>query len=120
MEYIEHLQNLKFTSEYWVMLLPSVLMIIDIITGYYNAWRKKKVSSAKMRDGLGKKMAELSFIFVAMLFSWAFGIDEIVDGVSLYVIFMELISIIENWEKLDLPLPKKLKDIINNNHKGDE
>lgn len=116
---MEYLENLQFTHNYWVIILPCVLMVLDIITGYYNAWKNNNVKSSKMRDGLGKKMAELSFIFVAMLFSWAFGINEIANGVSLYVIFMELISVAENWEKLGLPIPEKLKVVLNNNKDGE-
>ncbi len=116
---MEYLQDLKFTHDYWAVSLPCILMVLDIITGYYNAWKNNNVKSSKMRDGLGKKMAELSFIFVAMLFSWAFGINKIATGVSLYVIFMELISVSENWEKLGLPIPEKLKQVLNNNKGSD-
>ena len=115
---MEYLQTLKFTNTAWIILLPFILMILDVLTGYYNAWRQKKVSSTKMRDGLGKKIAEMSFIFISMLFSWAFNLSEITSGVSVYVVFMEMISIIENLDKLGFPMPKKIKDVFNN--KGDE
>lgn len=116
---MEYLKNLKFTSEYWVIALPCILMVIDIITGYYNAWRKKEISSSKMRDGLGKKMAEISFIFISYLFNFAFALKEITVAVSFYVIFMEMVSIIENLEKLNFPLPTKIKEVFNND-KGEE
>lgn len=111
---MEYLQNLKYTHEAWAMLLPFILMVLDVLTGFYNAWRKKEICSKKMRDGIGKKIAELSFIFIAILFTWAFDLKEIVTGVSLYIVFMEIISIIENLEKLGFPLPNKVKGIFNN------
>ena len=52
---MEILENLQFTHIFWAIVLPCILMVLDIITGYYNAWEKKEVSSKKMRDGLGKK-----------------------------------------------------------------
>ena len=106
--------NLKFTHDYWVMLLPCLLMTFDIITGYYNAWKQHKVSSAKMRDGLGKKIAEIIYICVGLVTSKAFGIPEIAYGISIYIISMELISLKENCQKLGLPLENKKRKKLNN------
>jgi len=33
--------NLEFTNIIWVFALPLILMLIDIVTGYVNAWRSK-------------------------------------------------------------------------------
>ena len=65
---MEYLQNLEFTSVVWVFVLPLVLMLVDIITGYVNAWRSNNISSSKMRDGIGKKCAVLVYIFLGELF----------------------------------------------------
>lgn len=58
---MEELMKLHFTNIWWVVLLPLFLMVMDIITGYYNAWKNNQVSSSRMRDGLGKKCAELCY-----------------------------------------------------------
>lgn len=60
--------NLHFTNIWWAIGVPLFLMVLDIITGYYNAWEKNEVSSSKMRDGLGKKCAELCYIAVRISF----------------------------------------------------
>jgi toxin secretion/phage lysis holin len=61
---MEELMNLHFTNNWWAVGVPIILMILDILTGYYNAWKNEEVSSSKMRDGLGKKCAELCYIIV--------------------------------------------------------
>lgn len=112
---MDQLLNLQFTSILWEIIFPLILMILDIITGYYNAWKNNEVSSSKMRDGLGKKCAELCYIAVGFLFSGAFGTSTITHFMVIYVCFMELISLAENCTKLGFPLPDKLKEKLNKN-----
>lgn len=114
---MEELMNLHFTSKWWVFVLPLVLMILDVITGYYNAWKNDSVDSSRMRDGLGKKCAELCYIAVGALFNFAFGVSAIMYFMVIYVCYMELVSLAENCDKLGFPLPDKIKDKINNKNK---
>ena len=117
---MESLLNLEFTNVWWAIGVPLVLMVLDIITGYYNAWKNNKVSSSRMRDGLGKKCAEFCYITVGFLFKFAFGINAIMYFMVIYVCYMELVSLTENCSKLGLPIPQKIKDKLNNNNKGEE
>ena len=110
---MEELMNLEFTNIIWVFLLPLLLMVLDIITGYYNAWEKNEISSSRMRDGLGKKCAELCYIAVGALFKFAFGTSSILYFMVIYVCYMELISLAENCAKLGFPMPEKLKQKLN-------
>ena len=110
----KYLENLKFSHDYWQLILPVVLMLIDIITGYYNAYIKKEISSSKMRDGLGKKLAELVYIIVSLLISVAFNVKIVGYFFSLYIIYMELVSIMENCKKLGVAMPDFIKDKLNN------
>ena len=112
---MEELMNLKFTNIWWTIGVPLILMILDILTGYYNAWKNKEVSSSKMRDGLGKKCAELCYIIVGFVFKFAFGTSAIMYFMVIYVCYMEIISLAENCTKLGFPLPDKLKEKLNNN-----
>lgn len=107
-------RDLKFTHDYWVIVLPCILMILDIISGYYNAWKKKQVSSSKMRDGLGKKIAELVYIVVGILISLAFNVKPVGYFISLYIIYMEIISLAENCKKLGVKLPSEIEEKLNN------
>lgn len=111
---MEALLELHFTNIAWCILVPLILMILDIITGYYNAWKNKEVSSSKMRDGLGKKCAELCYIVVGFLFKLAFGTESIMYFIVLYVCYMELVSLAENCDKLGIKLPNNISDKLNN------
>lgn len=107
---MNNLLNLTFASTIWQIILPLVLMIVDIITGYYNAWRNDNVCSKKMRDGIGKKIAELTYILIGFLFAEAFNVGPISQFVSIYIIYMELISVAENCKKLGVKMPKAISD----------
>lgn len=88
-------------------MLPVILMCIDIITGITNAWIKKELDSSVLRKGLGKKLGEISAILIGEIFVAGFGLTTLVaDGISIYIIVMELISICENLEELGVPIPK--------------
>lgn len=108
-------QNIQFTNLVWAILAPLILMVLDIITGYYNAWEKNEVSSSKMRDGLGKKCAELCYIIVGIICKYAIGTSSVMYFMILYVCYMEVISLAENCDKLGFPMPAKLKEKLNNN-----
>lgn len=108
------IDNLQFSHNYWLVLLPCILMCLDIITGYYNAWKRKKISSSKMRDGLGKKLAELVYIIAGFVISIAFDMNVIAYFVSIYVVYMEIVSILENCKKLGVPIPTKIEEKLNN------
>ncbi|WP_288910819.1 phage holin family protein [uncultured Thomasclavelia sp.] len=111
---MEIFKELQFTHTYWAFLLPVILMAFDVITGYYNAWKNGDIKSSKMRDGLGKKIAEICYIAIAGLIGIAFCLDKVVYLVSFYVIYMELLSIAENCDKLGFPMPKAWKEKLNN------
>lgn len=111
---MEELMNLHFTNILWAIVAPLLLMVLDIITGYYNAWKDNKVSSSKMRNGLGKKCAELCYIALGFIFKFAFGIDIVMYFMVIYVCYMEVVSLFENCAKLGLPIPDKIKEKLNN------
>ena len=111
---MESLMELQFTNQWWALGLPLFLMIMDILTGYYNAWEKNEISSKKMRDGLGKKCAELCYIVVGFLFRFAFDTSAIMYFMVVYVCYMEIISLAENCAKLGVPMPDSLKKKLNN------
>lgn len=112
---METITNLKFSHDYWELILPLILMVFDIITGYYNAWKKKEISSSRMRDGLGKKLAEIVYIIIGIIIGYAFDIKAIGYFISLYIVYMELMSIAENCKKLGVDMPEKIKEKLNNN-----
>lgn len=109
------LKELHFTSDTWEVILPFALMGLDILTGTVYAFINKCFQSSKMRAGLGKKVGEIVIIVIGELFSYGAGLpDYIINGVILYIVFMEFMSILENLDKLGVPIPKNIKKALNN------
>ena len=100
-------KQIRFANDFWVVMLPAILMALDIITGFVNAWSKNAIKSSVMRQGLARKFGELVVIAIGQLFFYGVGLPKyIVAGISTYIILMELISICENLKKLGVPIPK--------------
>jgi len=113
MDWNYFVENFHFVSPFWAFGLPVALEIIDFLTGYVNACIKKERDSSKMREGGGKKFAEAMCLLVAQLFTWAMGLPTaFLYLVSLYIVWMETVSIIENVKKLGMPIPKEVEQKI--------
>lgn len=109
------LNQIKTVNSYRVLILPFSLMVIDFLTGVFNAWATGHLKSYRMREGLNKKFAEISIIVVSLIFTWVLMIPKyIVYGFAVYVVIMELISICENLDKMGVPIPKFIKAALRN------
>ena len=109
----ELLDKLHFASNLWVIAIPIILMGVDIFTGIVNAWIQKEVDSSKLRKGLGKKIGEIAALFIGEIFIIGMDISCIlVNAISIYLIIMELISILENLQKLGVPIPSFIKNAL--------
>lgn len=109
------LLQLKEVNSYRLLILPFVLMIIDFVTGIFNAWATGHLKSYKMREGLNKKFAEISMITISILFTWVLEMPNYISyGITVYVVLMELISICENLDKMGAPIPKFVKRALRN------
>jgi len=109
------LNEIHFASLTWLLLIPVAMMAIDIVTGLLYAWSTKTFESAKMRAGLAKKCGEIMIILIGMMFVYGTNIPTyILTGVSAYIIFMELMSVMENLDKLGVPIPAFISKVLNN------
>lgn len=109
------LTNFHFVNEFWGLIAPCIMMAIDFLTGTIYAWSAKTFQSKKMRSGLSKKVGELAIIVIGEVLSFSLGLPRyIMTGISLYIIIMELMSIFENLDKMGVPVPKFIRDVINN------
>ena len=111
---ILNLEEINLTSNMWYILMPLFLCILDVITGYLNAWIKNDVKSVKMRTGLGKKVGELSYCFLGLITYYALGTNSIAVFITAYICFMEVVSLLENCDKLGVPIPKVISKRLNN------
>lgn len=109
------LNEIHFASLTWLLLIPVAMMAIDIVTGLLYAWSTKAFESAKMRTGLAKKCGEIMIILIGMMFVYGTNIPTyILTGISAYIIFMELMSVLENLDKLGVPIPAFISKVLNN------
>ena len=108
------ISDFEITNAIWFILLPLILEILDVVTGYLNAWIKNDIQSTKMREGLGKKVGELVYCSVALLINLLFSMPSISYFITGYICFMEIMSLAENCDKLGVPMPNILKKKVNN------
>ena len=114
-EIIQVVSQFEFRNELWVLFIPLGLMAIDVLTGIIKAWAHNDFKSAIMRAGLAKKAGEIMILVVGELISYGMMLpDTIMNGISFYIIFMEIMSIMENADELGIPIPKFVRDVINN------
>jgi len=103
---MENLKEVTFTSRYWILLLPAILMAADIITGWLQATINESWDSTKMRKGLFRKSAELMVIFVAYAIDAAIKLPvDIPAFIAGYIVVMEILSVCENLDQAGLPVP---------------
>ena len=103
-------EEIEFTNDVWCVALPIILCFLDVATGYIAAWKNKEVSSQRMRDGLSKKFGEIVLCILGWLAYLGFGLKIAATFLTTYVVVMEITSIVENVGKLDVPIPKFIKE----------
>lgn len=107
-------------EQFYPIIIALVFNALDLITGIIAAVKNKDIQSAKLRDGLFKKVGFMLCYFVAWLvdtqgtrIGFQFGMP-ILPIIILYVCTTELVSILENICKINNDiLPKKLMELFN-------
>lgn len=114
-ELLQFVSQFDFRNEWWVLFTPLIIMGVDIIIGVVKAWVNKNFETSIMRTGLGKKAGEAAILIAVEFLSYALNLPDIVKNcVSFYIIFMEVMSVLENANALGIPIPKFVRDAINN------
>lgn len=126
---IEQIINtLNFTNIFWQGGATLIFMIADIVSGVIQAIINKNLDSQKMREGLLRKILLILVVILSFIFQYAFNIPAISKVVCIYLIVMEIISILENIKKAGIDLGKlgellkvkKDEETINVNIKEEE
>lgn len=104
MNILEIVQNLNFSNLFWQIITPVLFSLADIVTGYIQAVINKNVDSQKMRVGLYHKVLIILVLFLSFILGIAFDIMAIPSFVCVYVVIMEVISIIENLKKAGIDI----------------
>ena len=116
----ELIKNIQFSSTWWAIASPLILIIIDVLTGVVIAWKNNNFMSSKMRAGLSKKFGELVYVIIGILIKFAIGVDLILHFAVGYICLMEISSLLENCDKLGVKLPPNIQKRINNEIKIEE
>lgn len=112
MKSLQDIANLiHFEKTWYILIVPMVMMAFDYLTGIMKAWHNHDIQSSKLRDGLNRKFGECIVIIISLFLQYSIGLPkEITTFVSIYIIVMELISIIENLDAIGVKVPKFIKD----------
>lgn len=104
----------------WHIIIALIFNALDCITGIIAGYKRDgKITSTKLRTGLFKKCGFVLCYALGALLNFAQQKIEleinvnVLPAICLYVIFTEIISIIENISTLnDKILPNKIKKLI--------
>lgn len=101
------------------IIIALVFNATDLLSGIIQALKNKSLQSAKLRDGLFKKIGFLICYFLGWLIDTygneiGFNIAiDVLPVVVLYVCLTETISVIENISKINSDLlPEKLMELF--------
>lgn len=107
----------------WDVALMSIVIvvIIDYITGVASAFYNKKVSSRQGLKGIIKKFCYFLIVALAVVIDNLMGQSGVIRTLVIYFfVANDGISIIENMAEMDVKLPKKLIDALDDLKKKSE
>jgi toxin secretion/phage lysis holin len=106
---------ITFSFGLWTETLTFLLLLmaIDYFTGVIAAIRDGSgLNSNTGFWGLFKKGLILLVLLIAHRLDILLGVDVVMGGALYFYIANELLSIIENYGRIGLPLPERLKRIV--------
>ena len=117
-------EEIHYSHDYWIFLLPLVLIASDVVSGWIQATINSTWDSTKMRKGLFRKGGEMLVVVIAWIVGIAIPMDvNIAVFFSAYIVLMEMVSVIENLDLAGIPMPvwiiKRLKKTMQNLTDGD-
>lgn len=113
--------SVHFSKSYWIIALPAIMALSDVITGLIQAQITGTKRSSIMRKGLYRKLGELGAILLVWVTCIAIELPiKYPATVSIYVCLMEALSILENLRAAGVRIPdfvtqkaKEIDDEIN-------
>lgn len=95
-----------------MMITLLLFMIIDYISGIMCGIANKNISSAVGFKGIFKKIMIILLVGITNMLGMAINIEGLRYIVISFYLANEGISIIENASILGLPIPQKIKDVL--------
>ena len=107
----------------WDIALMSliIVVIIDYLTGVASAFYNKNISSKKGLKGIIKKFCYFLIVALAVVIDNLLGQSGIIRSLVIYFfVANDGISVIENMAEMDVKMPKKLIDALEELRKKSE
>ena len=103
---------------YTYIVVVAIMIVFDVLTGLIKAIKNGEVKSSIMRKGLLAKVSEM--LILILMYALEYYLPQIninlglpiVQMVAVYIIAMELGSVIENVGAVNEPLQHKLANIF--------
>ncbi|MBA4495090.1 holin family protein [Paenactinomyces guangxiensis] len=90
-----------------------ILMVIDYLSGLLAGWVGGKLSSKTGREGIARKVLMPVLVAVAHFVDVILGTGTVFrDGMTIFYLVNEILSIVENVGRAGLPVPEKFKQAI--------
>ena len=107
------LSQITYTQPYWIILLPLIGAAADIVTGWIQASVNSSWDSTVMRKGLYRKAGELLLVVLGCVAEFAVPMAKevhLATCFSVYVVFMEFVSVVENLNQAGVTIPTFLRE----------
>lgn len=100
----ELINTLSFANITWQLIGSLIFILADVLSGVISALIQKNLDSQKMREGLLRKTLLIIVIALSFVIDLTFNITVVSKVVCIYIIVMEVISILENLKKAGIDL----------------
>jgi len=113
---------LGFLFGEWDGMIIALLSMnaVDFLSGIIVAAIRKQIDSRAMYAGAAKKLGMLSLVICANIIDGLIGLNGILRTITItYFIANEGLSLLENWGKIGLPIPKPLSTMLRQLHDDD-
>ena len=99
----------------WDLMLKILVTLtaLDFLTGVLAAIYNKCLSSEIGSKGIVRKVGIYIIVAVAYMLDSLMNTNNVIRGAAIgFYISIEGLSIVENWSRMELPLPKAVKDAL--------
>ena len=109
----EIIKTLTFSNIIWQIITPIILCVLDILAEYIQNLINKKVKN--IRENFLHKSLFVLAIIIGYVIEFAFELQEVAQAITIYICFIELMSILENLKNAGLDLKEIKNNLINKN-----
>ncbi|WP_078379305.1 phage holin family protein [Sutcliffiella halmapala] len=95
-----------------LLLFLIAFVVVDYVTGILAAFVEKKLSSRVGFKGIAQKIFIFALVSIAHVLDIILGTTVIKDVTILFYLVNEFISIMENANRMGVPIPEILKKLI--------